>query len=150
MRRFSTVEELKAAVGEHLGYSSWWEITQERIDLFTKATDDYQWIHIDQEKAAQGPFGTTIAQGYLTLSLAVPLTREIFTVEGVRMAVNYGTNRVRFPAPVPSGSKLRCGAVLASVEDVEGGVQLALDLTFEIEGGSKPVCVAQTLSRLYF
>lgn len=148
-RTFSSLEELKGAVGEHLGYSSWWEITQERINRFTEATDDHQWIHIDTERAARGPFGTTIAQGYLTLSLAVPLVKEIFEVKGVRMAINYGTNRVRFPAPVPAGSKLRCGAVLASVDDVEGGVQVALDLTFEIEGGRKPVCVAQVLSRYY-
>jgi acyl dehydratase len=147
---FSSIDELRGAVGSHLGYSEWWEITQDRVDRFADATDDHQFIHIDPEKAALSPFGGTIAHGYLTLSLAVPLAQEILGVEGVRMAVNYGTNKVRFPAPVPVGSRLRAGAVLESVDDVEGGVQVVYTLTFEIEGGTKPVCVAETVSRYYF
>ncbi|HSJ28503.1 MAG TPA: MaoC family dehydratase [Acidimicrobiia bacterium] len=146
---FSTVDELKAAVGSHLGYSEWWEITQERVNRFADATDDHQFIHVDPDRAAQSPFGGPIAHGYLTLSMAVPLAQQIVSVEGVRMAVNYGTNKVRFPAPVPVGSKLRAGAVLRSVEDVPGGVQVVYELTFEVEGGEKPVCVAETVSRYY-
>ena len=147
--RFSNIEALKEAVGTHLGYSDWWEITQERVDTFADATDDHQFIHVDPERAAQTPFGGPIAHGYLTLSMAVPLVSQIIEVEGVKMGVNYGVNRVRFPAPVPVGSKLRAGAEVVSVEDVPGGVQLVLDVTFEIEGGEKPVCVAQTVSRYY-
>ena len=147
---FTSVEELRSAVGTHLGHSEWWEITQDRVNRFADATDDHQFIHVDPERAAQSPFGGTIAHGYLTLSLAVPLSQQIFAVEGVRMAVNYGTNKVRFPAPVPVGSKLRAGAQLESVEDVAGGVQVVYTLTFEIEGGTKPVCVAEAVSRYYF
>lgn len=146
---FNSVDELRSAVGSHLGYSEWWEITQDRVNRFADATDDHQFIHVDPEKAAQTPFGTTIAHGYLTLSLAVPLTQEIVEVKGLRMAVNYGTNRVRFPAPVPVGSRLRVGAVLDSVEDVTGGVQVVYTLTYETEGGTKPACVAETVSRYY-
>jgi acyl dehydratase len=143
------IEALKAKAGDHLGYSPWHEITQERINRFADATDDHQWIHVDRDKAAAGPFGTTIAHGYLTLSLAPALVAEVFRVSGVRMGINYGTNRVRFPAPVPVGSRVRVGVQLASVEDVAGGVQVVSDLTFEVEGGEKPVCVAQTVSRYY-
>src|SRR5690606_29129496 len=133
--------------GSHLGYSDWLEITQDRVDRFAAATDDHQFIHVDPEQAAHTPFGGTIAHGYLTLSLAVPLVQQIVKVEGLRMALNYGTNKVRFPAPVPVGSRLRAGAVLDSVDDVDGGVQVVYTLTFEIEGGTKPVCVAETVSR---
>lgn len=147
---FSSVDELRAAVGSHLGYSEWWEITQDRVNAFADATDDHQFIHVDPERAAQTPFGGPIAHGYLTLSLAVPLAQQIVAVDGVRMAVNYGANKVRFPAPVPVGSRLRAGAVLESVDDVPGGVQVVYTLTFEIEGGTKPVCVAETVSRYYF
>ena len=147
--KFSNVEELKQAVGSHLGFSEWWEITQERVDLFADATDDHQFIHVDPQRAAQTPFGGPIAHGFLTLSMGIPLLGQIIQVEGVRMAVNYGVNKVRFPAPVPVGSKLRAGASIVSVDDVSGGVQLVLDVTFEIEGGEKPVCVAQTVSRYY-
>ena len=146
---FSNVEELKQAVGSHLGFSEWWEITQDRVDLFADATDDHQFIHVDPERAAQTPFGGPIAHGFLTLSMGIPLLQQIIQVEGVRMAVNYGVNKVRFPAPVPVGSRLRAGASIVSVDDVPGGVQLVLDVTFEIEGGEKPVCVAQTVSRYY-
>ena len=148
-RVFTSVDELKAAAGTHLGYSEWWEITQERVNQFADATSDHQFIHVDPALAAQTPFGGPIAHGFLTLSLTVPLVTEIVAVEGVRMAVNYGVNKVRFPAPVPVGSKLRAGAELVSVEDVPGGVQTVTDVTFEVEGGSKPVCVAQTVSRYY-
>lgn len=147
--KFSNVEELKQAVGSHLGFSEWWEITQERVNLFADATDDHQFIHVDPERAAQTPFGEPIAHGFLTLSMGIPLLQQIIQVEGVRMAVNYGVNKVRFPAPVPVGSKLRAGASIVSVDDVPGGAQLVLDVTFEIEGGEKPVCVAQTVSRYY-
>jgi acyl dehydratase len=146
---FSSVSDLAGSVGRHLGYSSWWDITQDRVNTFADATDDHQWIHVDVERAKAGPFGGPIAHGYLTLSLAVPLIGEILEVEGVSMGVNYGTNKVRFPAPVPVGSLLRAGATLASVEDVQGGVQVALDAVFEIEGGTKPVCVAQVVYRYY-
>ncbi len=149
MMRFESVEALKGAVGQHLGHSEWMQITQDRVNQFADATDDHQFIHVDQEAAAQTPFGGTIAHGYLTLSLVVPLVSQIYKVEGVRMGVNYGTNKVRFPAPVPVGSKIRAGAELASVSDVPGGVQVELTVTIETEGGSKPVCVAETVSRLY-
>jgi acyl dehydratase len=148
-RVFASIDELKAAVGTHLGYSEWWEITQDRVNAFADATDDHQFIHVDPERAARTPFGGPVAHGFLTLSLAVPLVAQIITVEGIEMAVNYGVNKVRFPAPVPVGSRLRAGASLVSVDDVPGGVQSVVDVTFEIEGGAKPVCVAQTVSRYY-
>ena len=149
MTTFESVEALKAAVGQHLGYSEWMEISQERVNQFADATDDHQFIHVDPRAAAQTPFGGTIAHGYLTLSLVVPLVSQIYSVDGVRMGVNYGTNKVRFPAPVPVGSKIRAGAELRSVTDVTGGVQVELTVTTETEGGTKPVCVAETVSRLY-
>lgn len=149
MTVFASPGELAGSIGAHLGYSNWLEITQERINAFADATDDHQWIHVDPELAKTGPFGTTIAHGYLTLSLAVRFVSEIFSVEGVRMGVNYGTNKVRFISPVPVGSKLRAGGVLAAVDEVAGGVQATLDLTFEIDGMEKPACAAQVLYRLY-
>jgi acyl dehydratase len=148
-RVFASIDELKAAVGTHLGYSEWWEITQDRVNAFADATDDHQFIHVDPERAARTPFGGPVAHGVLTLSLAVPLVAQIIKVEGIEMAVNYGVNKVRFPAPVSVGSRLRAGASLVSVDDVPGGVQSVVDVTFEIEGGAKPVCVAQTVSRYY-
>lgn len=148
-RVFASIDELKGAVGTHLGYSEWWEITQDRVNAFADATDDHQFIHVDPERAARTPFGGPVAHGFLTLSMAVPLVAQIIRVEGIEMAVNYGVNKVRFPAPVPVGSRLRAGASLMSVEDVPGGVQSVVDVTFEIEGGAKPVCVAQTVSRYY-
>ena len=140
---------LEKLVGEHLGYSEWHQVTQEQVNLFADATGDHQWIHVDVERAKAGPFGGPIAHGYLTLSLAPTLLTEIMRVEGVAMGINYGLNKLRFPSPVPVGSKLRAGATLASVEPVSGGVQVALNVTFEIEGGSKPVCVAEILFRYY-
>lgn len=149
MTTFASPQELTGSVGTHLGHSAWLEITQERVDAFADATDDHQWIHVDPERARSGPFGTTIAHGYLTLSLAVRFVDEIFAVEGVRMGVNYGTNKVRFVSPVPVGSRLRASGTLAAIEEVPGGWQATLDLTFEVEGADKPACVAQVLYRLY-
>lgn len=147
---FESVEALAAvAPGTALGRSGWKEVTQERVDLFARATGDDQWIHVDPVRAAAGPFGTTIAHGYLTLSLAVPLVAEILDVRGAAMALNYGTNRVRFPAPLPVGTRVRLSATLAGVERGNGWVQVVLDLVFEAEGLEKPVCVAETVYRFY-
>ncbi|MFH8341387.1 MaoC family dehydratase [Streptomyces sp. AM6-12] len=148
-RIFTSPAELKAAVGEQLGPTEWLEVDQKRIDLFAEATGDHQWIHVDPEKAAAGPFGTTIAHGYLTLSLLPLFGPQLLRVEGVKMGVNYGTNKVRFPAPVPVGSRLRATARITGVEDVTGGVQVAVAFTVEREGGDKPVCVAESVSRYY-
>jgi acyl dehydratase len=136
--------------GDTFGPSSWLEITQERIDEFADATGDHQWIHVDPEKAAQGPFGTTIAHGFLTLSLLVNFLYEVRPESGeFRMGINYGVNRVRFPAPVPVGSKLRAHFKVLEVTDVEGGIQVVTEGTVEREGGEKPVCVAEMVSRHY-
>jgi len=141
---------LKALAGEHLGYSDYLEITQDRVNLFADATGDHQWIHVDVERAKAGPFGGPIAHGYLTLSLGPSLAPQIYTVQGINMAVNYGAGKVRFPSPVPVGSKLRLGAKLVSVEDVSGdGVQITMEFTFEVEGASKPSCVAELIFRYY-
>ncbi|MFD3454102.1 MaoC family dehydratase [Streptomyces sp. NPDC058691] len=148
-RIFTSVDELKAAVGEELGTTEWLEVDQKRIDLFADATGDHQWIHVDPEKAAQGPFGTTIAHGYLTLSLIPSFTPELMRVEGVKMGVNYGVNKVRFPSPVPVGSRLRATGQVAEVTEVPGGAQLVVRITVEREGGDKPVCVAETVVRFY-
>ncbi|MET8677435.1 MaoC family dehydratase [Streptomyces sp. NPDC004647] len=148
-RVFASLDELRSAVGEQLGTSDWLEIDQKRIDLFADATGDHQWIHLDPEKAAAGPFGSTIAHGYLTLSLLPALVPQLMRVEGVQMSINYGANKVRFPSPVPVGSRLRATATIAEVTEVSGGVQLATVVTIEREGGEKPVCVAETLSRFY-
>src|SRR6476646_5122817 len=141
-RLITGLDELRTLGGEHRGYSDYLEITQERVDAFADATGDHQWIHVDVERAATGPFGGPIAHGYLTLSLGPVLLPEILQVSGVTMGVNYGTNKVRFPSPVPVGAKLRLGATLAGVEDVTGGAQLTIALVFEMEGASKPACVA--------
>jgi acyl dehydratase len=143
------LDELRAKVGTHLGYSSWHTVTQEQVNLFADATGDHQWIHVDPERAKAGPFGTTVAHGYLTLSLGPVLIGEIISVEGPSFAVNYGLNRVRFPAPVPVGSKLRGGASLESLEEFDGGCQVELKLTFEVEGAAKPSCVADVVFRYY-
>ncbi|MBL8775409.1 MAG: MaoC family dehydratase [Acidimicrobiales bacterium] len=142
-------DELKAKVGEHLGYSSYHEVTQEQVNLFADATGDHQWIHVDPERAKSGPFGGPIAHGYLTLSLAPSLIPEIVQVHGFSMGVNYGCEKVRFPSPVPVGANLRAGAELAGVDDVAGGVQVSMKLTFEVEGASKPSCVAEVVYRYY-
>ncbi|WP_335982282.1 MaoC family dehydratase [Streptomyces sp. CA2R106] len=148
-RVFASLDELRAAVGVQLGWTDWIEVDQTRIDRFAEATGDHQWIHVDPERAAQGPFGTTIAHGFLTLSLIPSLTPLLFSVEGVRMGVNYGLNKVRFPAPVPVGSRLRATAEIAEVSEAGGGVQLVSQVTIEREGGEKPVCVAETVVRFY-
>src|SRR3954471_15936681 len=125
------------------------QVTQEQVNRFADATGDHQWIHVDPERAKAGPFGGPIAHGYLTLSLGPALLPQVMTVEGISMGVNYGCNKVRFPAPVPVGSKVRVGAQLAGVEEVTGGAQVTLDLTFEVEGAPKPSCVAQVVYRYY-
>jgi acyl dehydratase len=151
MRTFTSPEELIAAVGEHLGYSEWHQIDQDQVNLFADATGDHQWIHVDTEKAALGPFGTTIAHGFLMLSLFPQLMTEVYRVEGVRMGINYGLNRVRFPAVLPVGSKVRAGGTLVSVDPTpDGGYQVVNEATLEREGGDKPCCVAQTIARIYF
>ncbi|MFK0108354.1 MaoC family dehydratase [Streptomyces sp. NPDC091217] len=143
------LDELKKLAGSDLGSSDWIEVTQDRIDTFADATGDHQWIHVDPERAAKGPFGAPIAHGYLTLSLFIPLFTELLDVQGVTTKVNYGLNKVRFPSPVKAGSRIRLTARLTEVEDVPGGVQIAVDGTIEIEGGTKPAAVLQSLSRFY-
>jgi acyl dehydratase len=150
MTTVNGLAELTALTGRDLGHSSWIEITQERIDTFAEATGDHQWIHVDPERARSGPFGTTIAHGYLTLSLVIPLFGELLTIDGIRMGVNYGLDKVRFPSPVRAGSKIRLAARVAGVEEVAGnGVQMALDFTVEIDGEAKPACVARAVYRQY-
>ncbi|MCQ3811226.1 MAG: MaoC family dehydratase [Acidimicrobiia bacterium] len=145
---FATVDDLPAAVGQHLGHSDWMEITQERVNQFADATGDHQWIHIDPERAAaESPYGTTIAHGYLTLSLTNMFLPSLITVEQLSMGINYGVNKVRFPAPVPVGSKVRVGAELTSVDEIAGGVQAVITITVEIEGSPKPACVVESLTR---
>ncbi|MFG2452569.1 MaoC family dehydratase [Streptomyces sp. M41(2017)] len=143
------LDELRALAGRDLGTSDWIEVTQERIDTFADATGDHQWIHVDPERAKAGPFGAPIAHGHLTLSLFIPLFTSLLDVGGVTTKVNYGLNKVRFPAPVKAGSRIRLAARLASVEDVPGGVQIAVDGTVETDGGGKPAAVLQSLSRFY-
>lgn len=144
------VQELKALAGTDLGSSEWLEVTQERVNTFADATGDHQWIHVDEERAAQGPFGKTIAHGYLTLSLVIPLFTQMLTVTGVSMSVNYGLGKVRFPSPVPVGSRVRLTGRVGAVEEVAGGgVQMELDFTVERDGSDKPACVGQALYRHY-
>jgi acyl dehydratase len=140
-------EALRDLQGEHIGWTSWHEVDQNQVNLFADATGDHQWIHVDPERAAKGPFGAAIAHGYLTLSLAPVLLGELLTVEGMTFGVNYGCNKVRFPSPVKVGSKLRMGAEVTSVEDVSGGVQVTYTLTLETEGSTKPSCVAEVVYR---
>ena len=148
-RTINGIGELKELVGEHLGYSDWLEITQERVNLFADATGDHQWIHVDPERAKDGPFGGPIAHGYLTLSIGPMLAPQVCAVTGVKMAVNYGCGKVRFPSPVPVGSKLRLGAKLLGVDDVAGGAQVTMEFAFEVEGAPKPSCVAEVIFRYY-
>ena len=141
---------LKEAVGEHIGYSDWIEITQERVNQFAEATGDFQWIHVDVERAnKESPFGGPIAHGYLTLSLAPALMPTVVQTTGFKMGVNYGCNKVRFMSPVPIGAKLRLGAKLLSVEEIVGGAQSIYELTFECENAAKPSCVAEVIYRSY-
>ena len=143
------IDELKALQGQHLGHSDYVEISQEQVNQFAEAPGDHQWIHTDPERAKAGPFGGPIAHGYLTLSLAPALLPQILQVGGISMGVNYGCGKVRFPAPVPVGSKVRAGAELVSVEDVAGGAQVTMNVTFECEGAPKPSCVAEVIYRYY-
>jgi acyl dehydratase len=146
---FASIDALRDAVGKDLGYGDWVTIDQARINQFADATGDHQWIHVDPERAAQGPFKTTIAHGYLTLSLLPVLTSGLIRVDDIRMGVNYGVNKARFPAPVPVDSRVRGRVEIVSVEDVAGGVQVTSQVTIEREGGDKPVCVAESVARFY-
>ena len=149
MKTITGLDGLRQAEGEALGTSDWHEVTQADIDAFADVTGDHQWIHVDPERAKDTPFGGTIAHGYYTLSLAPRFTEQVMALDGFAFAINYGLNKVRFPAPLPVGSKVRMTAKLANLEDVPGGAQMTLELTFEREGGDKPVCVAETLARVY-
>ena len=149
MRSFEHLTDLQALVGQEVGVSEWITVEQRRIDLFAEATGDHQWIHLDAERAAKGPFGTTIAHGFLTLSLLPEMSASAFQVRDTRMGVNYGLGKVRFPAPVPSGSRLRGRFVLTKYEPIEGGAQLTVQVTMEREGTDKPVCVAESLARRF-
>ncbi len=146
---FKTPGDLKAAAGQHLGYSDWLEVTQERVNQFADASGDHQWIHVDPERAKQGPYGACIAHGYLTLSLVNLFLPQIVEVQGISMGVNYGADRLRFPAPVPVGSRIRGGGELIQVEEVKGGVQATIRVTVEVEGSERPACVVDTISRYY-
>jgi acyl dehydratase len=146
---FATLASLQDRVGEHLATSSWMLIDQARIDLFAQATGDHQWIHVDPVRAASGPFGTTIAHGFLTLSLLPQLAEKAIHVDDVKMGINYGLNRVRFMAPVPSGSRLRGQIRLKAFEPIEGGAQVTMEISIEREGAAKPVCVAEAVSRRF-
>ncbi len=144
------LDEIRALAGKDLGRGGWLEITQERVNTFADATDDHQWIHVDPARAEAGPFGGTIAHGYLTLSLVIPLFNELLDIQGVKMSINYGLEKVRFPSPVKVGSRVRLAAAVVSVEDVPGdGVQMLLDFTVEIDGANKPACVARAIYRHY-
>jgi acyl dehydratase len=144
------LDELRTRAGADLGRSQWIQVTQERVNQFADATGDHQWIHVDVEAARSGPFGGTIAHGYLTLSMVIPMFAELLSVQGIRMGINYGLNRVRFPAPVPVGSRIRLAAKLAGVEEISGdSAQVLVDFTVELEDGAKPACVAQAIYRYY-
>jgi acyl dehydratase len=147
MSTTTTIDGLTGLVGTELGVSDWLEVTQKRVDTFADATDDHQWIHVDPVRAAAGPFGAPIAHGYLTLSLLVPLIGGVLAVTDASLTVNYGLEKVRFPAPVPVGSQIRLQAVLSAADPVSGGVQATVQCTVEIEGSAKPACVAQIVFR---
>ena len=149
MRSFDHITDLQPLVGQHIGDSEWITVDQERVNLFAKATGDAQWIHVDPVRAAAGPFGGPIAHGFLTLSLLPEMFASAFEVRDARMGVNYGLNRVRFPAPVPVGSRLRGKFVLTAYEPLEGGAQMTVEVTMEREGSAKPVCVAESIGRRY-
>ena len=149
MRHFAKLQDMQSQVGQEIGVSEWISVDQKRIDQFAEATGDHQWIHVDPVKAAQSPFGTTIAHGFLTLSLMPELFATAFAIDDVRMGVNYGLNKVRFTAPVPSGSRVRGHFVLHGFHPIEGGAQLTVEVKVELEGSSKPACVAESLSRRY-
>ena len=147
---FASLDELRAAVGTTLGTSDWFEVSQQRVNEFAEATGDHQWIHVDVERAtAESPFGGPIAHGYLTLSLGPVLVPQVVRVEGIKMGVNYGCEKVRFPSPVPVGAKLRVGVELVDVTDIAGGAQVMMRFTFECEGAPKPSCVSENVFRYY-
>jgi acyl dehydratase len=149
-RTVTGLEEIKALAGEDLGASDWLEITQGRVDTFADATGDHQWIHVDVERANQGPFGAPIAHGYLTLSLVIPLFNQLLAIDGATMSINYGLERVRFPNPVKVGAKIRLAGKVESVKDVAGsGVEMIIDFTVEVQGADKPACVARAVYRHY-
>jgi acyl dehydratase len=149
-RTTATIAELPGLKGSELGTSDWFEVTQERVNTFADATDDHQWIHVDVERAkAESPFGGPIGHGYQTLSLVVPMYSQVLTISDAKMGVNYGLNKVRFPSPVPVGSKIRLTATLKDVEEVAGGLQLTIGALIEREGGEKPVCIAELVFRTY-
>src|SRR4051794_22879227 len=151
MTTTTTMAELPGLVGQELGTSDWYEVPQEAVNLFADATGDHQWIHVDVERAtAESPYGGPIAHGYLTLSLLIPLFEQVFTVTDTAMGVNYGLNKVRFPAPVPVGSKVRLTATLTGVEEVSGGLQGTFRAVIEREGSDKPVCIAEPIYRYYY
>jgi acyl dehydratase len=149
MRHFAHLADLQALIGQEIGVSDWITIDQAHIDLFAQATGDHQWIHVDPVRAARGPFGTTIAHGFLTLSLLPRLFESAFAVDDVRMGVNYGLNRVRFPAPVPVDSRLRGHFKLLGYEPLPGGAQTTVEVTVELDGGAKPACVAEAVARRF-
>jgi len=149
MKHFARLSDLQSLVGEELAASDWITVDQQRIDLFAHATGDHQWIHVDAERAKQGPYGTTVAHGFLTLSLLPEMGAHALAIDDVRLGLNYGLNRVRFPAPVPSGSRVRGHFKLLSYEPIEGGAQLTLEVTMEREGSPKPVCIAESVSRRF-
>ena len=149
MRTIKGIEELKQLAGQELGSGDWHEVTQEQINQFADATGDHQWIHTDVERAKKGPFGGPIAHGYFTLSIIPVLLRDVMSVEGMRMGINYGLNKLRFPAPVPIGSKVRASVKCTSVEEVSGGLQGTFDVTVEVVGQDKPGCAAQVIYRYY-
>jgi acyl dehydratase len=149
MKTITGLAELKHAEGEVLGTSDWHEVAQKDIDTFADVTGDHQWIHVDVERAKETPFGGTIAHGYYTLSIIPMLSRQVFGMEGFTFALNYGLNRVRFPAPLPVGSRVRLSVKVLEVLDIPGGAQTTMEMTVEREGGDKPVCVAETIVRVY-
>jgi len=150
MTTTTTMGELAGLQGQELGSSDWYEVTQEAVNLFADATGDHQWIHVDVERAtAESPFGGPIAHGYLTLSLIIPMYSEVLVVSDAKMGVNYGLNKVRFPSPVPVGAKVRLTATLKDVEEVAGGLQVTIAGVIEAEGGTKPVCIAEPVFRVY-
>jgi acyl dehydratase len=150
VRTFTSGADLVASVGQEIGVSDWHEIPQSQIDLFAEATGDDQWIHVDPERASQGPYGATIAHGYLTLSLLAPLMKTTYRIEGAKMAVNYGLNKVRFAAPVRVGSRVRVRVSLASVDEIPNGVQSIWSAVIELEGSEKPACIAEPVTRHTF
>ena len=145
MQTFDGLDEFERAVGTHLGHSRWRTVTQEQVDLFADTTDDHQWIHVDPERAARGPFGSTVAHGFLTLALLPSMVREIYRVEGMAMVVNYGSDRIRFPHPTPVGARIRAGAELTRLDRGPQGALAMVTTTVEIEGVAKPACVSDSL-----